>query len=82
GDLSLNNLIIHEGQDYFIDFGHMQIITYGNTSCYLCEKGLKLTMTEQTAADDLEWLFYIFVTFIITYDGPQTTITKDRIIVQ
>ncbi|KIK37934.1 hypothetical protein CY34DRAFT_91806 [Suillus luteus UH-Slu-Lm8-n1] len=32
GDLSPNNLIIHEGRSFFIDFDHPQIIAQGSTS--------------------------------------------------
>lgn len=32
GDLSPNNLIIHEGRGFFIDFDHAQIIAQGSTS--------------------------------------------------
>ncbi|KAG0693545.1 hypothetical protein DFH29DRAFT_1007201 [Suillus ampliporus] len=97
GDLSPNNLIIHEGQGYFIDFNHAQIIAQGNTS--VCSHGTgtipyvsicllrhlhlvsnpqgvdpEMMMMEQTASNDLESLFYIFVEFVTTYDGPQAMI--------
>ncbi|KAG2740863.1 hypothetical protein P692DRAFT_20684076, partial [Suillus brevipes Sb2] len=94
GDLSPNNLIIHEGRGYFIDFDHAQIIALGNTSVrfrgtgtapYMSIRLLRylhsmykqqgqdpeMMMPEQTASDDLESLFYIFVDFVTTFDGPQ-----------
>ncbi|KAG2336032.1 hypothetical protein BDR05DRAFT_1006233 [Suillus weaverae] len=109
-DLSPNNLIIHEGQGYFIDFDHTQIIAQGNTSVHshgtmsrssnlnlgtvpymsVCllhhlhlvsnQQGMdpEMMMTEQTASDDLESLFYIFVEFMTTYNGPQAKIIHPK----
>jgi hypothetical protein len=34
----------------------------------------EMMMPEQTASDDLESLFYIFVDFVTTFDGPQARI--------
>ncbi|KAG2094396.1 kinase-like domain-containing protein [Suillus discolor] len=92
GDLSPNNFIIYEGQGYFIDFDHVQIITQGNTSVrsrgtgtipYMSIRLLYAiaaiertqswgnAMVEHTPSDDLESLFYIFVDFVTTFDGPK-----------
>ncbi|KAG0693551.1 hypothetical protein DFH29DRAFT_1007207 [Suillus ampliporus] len=96
GDLSPNNLIIHEGQGYFINFDHAQIIMQGNTSVrshgtgtvpYMSihllyaitaerAQGCGNVMVKRTASDDLESLFYIFVNFIATFDGPKGTLKK------
>ncbi|KAG2114940.1 hypothetical protein BD769DRAFT_1673246 [Suillus cothurnatus] len=89
GDLSPNNLIIHEGRGFFIDFDHAQIIAQCNdgdrargtgTLPYMSIRLLRylhsnltekdMVMKGQTASDDLESLFYIFVEFVTTYDGP------------
>ncbi|KAG2125268.1 hypothetical protein BD769DRAFT_1388543 [Suillus cothurnatus] len=67
-DLSPNNLIIHEGRSFFIDFDHAQIIVQCNDGDRAWEKDM--VMKGQTASDDLESLFYIFVKFVTTYDGP------------
>jgi len=32
GDLSPNNLIIHEGQGYFVDFDHAKILDEGGSA--------------------------------------------------
>lgn len=92
GDLSPNNLIIHEGRGFFVDFDHAHIIAQGSTSVHsngsgtvpymsIClhraiiaiarDKGLGNMMVEQTASDDLESLFYIFVEFVTSFDGPK-----------
>ncbi|KAG2090920.1 uncharacterized protein F5147DRAFT_658061 [Suillus discolor] len=84
-DLSPNNIIIHEGHGFFIDFDHTQIITQGSTSkgtipymsihllyaitAIARDKGLGNMMVEQTASDDLESLFYIFIEFITSFYG-------------
>ncbi|KAG2114937.1 kinase-like domain-containing protein [Suillus cothurnatus] len=99
GDLSPNNLIIHEGRGFFIDFDHAQIIAQGSTSVrsngtgtvpYMSirllyaitaiarDKGLGNMMVEQTASDDLESLFYIFIEFVTSFDGPKGSRTDPK----
>ncbi|KAG1862604.1 hypothetical protein F4604DRAFT_1683751 [Suillus subluteus] len=74
GDLSPNNLIIHEGCGFFINFDHAQIIMQCNDGNQargtMSSSSKNIIMKEQTASDDLESLFYIFVEFVTTYDGP------------
>ncbi|KAG1743280.1 uncharacterized protein EDB91DRAFT_1081215 [Suillus paluster] len=94
-DLSPNNLIIHEGHGFFIDFDHAQIITQGSTSIHspgtwlisLLEghhtaiaraKGWGNVMVEHTASDDLKSLFYIFIEFDTSFDGPKGSRTDPR----
>ncbi|KAG0700899.1 hypothetical protein DFH29DRAFT_1000704 [Suillus ampliporus] len=92
GDLSPNNLIIHEGKGYFIDFDHAKFIqenpiakdsrgtgTIPYISCCL----LKLmgcvpspNLIDHRASDNLESLFYIFLEFTIIYAGPGGLITN------
>ncbi|KAG2140012.1 hypothetical protein BD769DRAFT_1384306 [Suillus cothurnatus] len=83
-DLSPNNFIIHDGQGYFIDFDHARIIAEGAVSvpsegtgtrpymsiCLLREGIAKGTKIQHTASDDLESLFFIFVEFATTFNGP------------
>ncbi|KAG1809621.1 uncharacterized protein BJ212DRAFT_1484322 [Suillus subaureus] len=84
GDLSPNNFIIHDGQGYFIDFDHACIIVEGTVSvpsegtgtrpymsiCLLREGIAKGATIQHTASDDLESLFFIFVEFATTFNGP------------
>ncbi|KAG1800603.1 kinase-like domain-containing protein [Suillus subaureus] len=86
GDLSPNNFIIHDGQGYFIDFDHARIIAEGAVSvpsegtgtrpymsiCLLREGIAKGATIQHTASDDLESLFFIFVEFVTTFDGPRS----------
>lgn len=84
GDLSPNNLIIYDGRGYYIDFDHAEITegpksirsqgmgTIPYMSIRLLRDGVdKQVMIERTASDDLESLFYIFVEFVTTFDGPR-----------
>ncbi|KAG1784521.1 uncharacterized protein HD556DRAFT_1451679 [Suillus plorans] len=85
GDLSPNNIIIHDGKGYFIDFDHAKFLknnaavdscgtgTVPYISCHL----LKLigdvprpSVIDHRASDDLESLFYILLEFTTTYEGP------------
>ncbi|KAG1791198.1 uncharacterized protein HD556DRAFT_1445464 [Suillus plorans] len=93
GDLSPNNFIIYDGQGYFIDFDHAGITTDSNSirsegtgtrpymSIRLLREGSNNNGNEvtvfHTAGDDLESLFYIFVEFATTFDGPHA-MTKDN----
>ncbi|KAG1736389.1 uncharacterized protein EDB91DRAFT_1083357 [Suillus paluster] len=99
GDLSPNNLIIHEGCGFFINFDHTQIITQGSTSVrspgtgtvpYMSirllyaitaiarAKGWGNVMVKHTASDDLKSLFYIFIEFVTSFDGPKGSRTDPR----
>ncbi|KAG2158270.1 uncharacterized protein EDB93DRAFT_1100481 [Suillus bovinus] len=85
GDLSPNNLIIHNGKGYFIDFDHTKFLK-NNAAVNLCGTGtvpyiscrlLKLmgdipcpSTIDHRASDDLESLFYILLEFTTTYEGP------------
>ncbi|KAG1807618.1 uncharacterized protein BJ212DRAFT_1485463 [Suillus subaureus] len=85
GDLSPNNLIIHDGKAYFIDFNHAKFLKT-NAAVNLCGTGtvpyiscclLKLmgdvpcpSTIDHRASDDLESLFYILLEFTTTYEGP------------
>ncbi|KAG2028718.1 kinase-like domain-containing protein [Suillus americanus] len=94
GDLSPNNLIIHEGKGYFIDFDHAKFLTNNKalesrgtgTIPYMSCRLLKLigdfpssTTIEHKASDDLESLFYIFLEFTLLYEGPGGKITDQGI---
>ncbi|KAG2348653.1 hypothetical protein BDR05DRAFT_944721 [Suillus weaverae] len=87
GDLSPNNFILYDGQVYFIDFDHAGITTGSNsiqlegtgTRPYMSIRLLREGSINNgngvtvfhTAGDDLESLFYIFVEFATTFDGPR-----------
>ncbi|KAG1847304.1 hypothetical protein DFJ58DRAFT_730184 [Suillus subalutaceus] len=84
-DLSPNNLIIHDGKGYFIDFDHAKFLknnaavnsrgtgTVPYISCRLLKlmgDVLRPSMIDHRASDDLESLFYILLEFTTTYEGP------------
>ncbi|KAG1825234.1 hypothetical protein DFJ58DRAFT_738552 [Suillus subalutaceus] len=85
GDLSPNNLIIHDGKGYFIDFDHAKFLKNNaavnsrgtGTVPYISCRLLKLmgdvprpSTINHRASDDLESLFYILLKFTTTYEGP------------
>ncbi|KAG2365896.1 hypothetical protein BDR07DRAFT_1373990 [Suillus spraguei] len=86
GDFCPNNFIIHDGQGYFIDFDHAEITQGTHcirspgtgTKPYMSIRLLREdalskdedATIEHSASDDLELLFYIFVEFATTFDGP------------
>ncbi|KAG1900142.1 uncharacterized protein F5891DRAFT_980435 [Suillus fuscotomentosus] len=84
-DLSPNNIIIHDRKGYFIDFDHAKFLEKNavvdsrgtGTVPYISSHLLKLmgdilvpSMIDHRASDDLESLFYIFLKFTMTYEGP------------
>ncbi|KAG2125258.1 hypothetical protein BD769DRAFT_1668989 [Suillus cothurnatus] len=85
GYLSPNNIIIHKGKGYFIDFDYAKFVQLYNwakdshgtgTIPYISCRLLKLMGSTQTpelvdhmASDDLESLFYIFLKFTTIYGG-------------
>ncbi|KAG1787145.1 uncharacterized protein HD556DRAFT_1449074 [Suillus plorans] len=93
-DLSPNNIIIHDGKGYFIDFDHAKFLknnaavdsrgtgTVPYISCHL----LKLmgdvprpSMIDHRASDDLESLFYILLEFTTTYEGPNGKVLAEGV---
>ncbi|KAG2046067.1 hypothetical protein BDR06DRAFT_1039775 [Suillus hirtellus] len=85
-DLSPNNLIIHQGKGYFINFNHTKFLK-DNKALDSCGTGtipymsfclLKLMgdapspiMIDHRASDDLESLFYILLEFTSIYERPR-----------
>ncbi|KAG1783138.1 hypothetical protein EV702DRAFT_1191576 [Suillus placidus] len=79
GDLSPNNLIIHEGKGYFIDFDHakfVQLYNQAKDSCGTLMGGIPTPESvDHRASDDLKSLFYILLEFTTIYGGPNGLIT-------
>ncbi|KAG2737651.1 hypothetical protein P692DRAFT_20761209, partial [Suillus brevipes Sb2] len=59
GDLSPNNLIIHQGKGYFIDFDHAKFLK--DNKALDSRDAPSPTMIDHRASDDLESLFYILL---------------------
>ncbi|KAG1741215.1 hypothetical protein EDD22DRAFT_851727 [Suillus occidentalis] len=73
GDLSPNNLIIHDGKGYFIDFDHAKFLKNNaavNSRGTLMGDVPRPSMINHRASDDLESLFYILLEFTTMYEGP------------
>ncbi|KAG1893891.1 uncharacterized protein F5891DRAFT_1256818 [Suillus fuscotomentosus] len=73
GDLSPNNIIIHDGKGYFIDFNHAKFLKNNaavNSRGTLMGDIPRPSMIDHRASDDLESLFYILLEFTTTYEGP------------
>ncbi|KAG0697849.1 hypothetical protein DFH29DRAFT_1003401 [Suillus ampliporus] len=85
GDLSPNNIIIHDRKGYFIDFDHAKFLknnaavdsrgtgTVPYISCHLLKLMgdiLHPSVIDHRASDDLESLFYILLEFTTMYEGP------------
>ncbi|KAG1801846.1 uncharacterized protein BJ212DRAFT_1304991 [Suillus subaureus] len=70
-DLSPNNFIIHDGQEGAISVPSEGMGTRPYMSICLLQEGIaKGAMIQHTASDDLESLFFIFVEFATTFNGP------------
>ncbi|KAG1906125.1 uncharacterized protein F5891DRAFT_975576 [Suillus fuscotomentosus] len=73
GDLSPNNLIIHDRKGYFIDFDHAKFLKNNAAvnSCGTLMGDIPCpSMIDHRASDDLESLFYILLEFTTMYEGP------------
>ncbi|KAG1768592.1 hypothetical protein EV702DRAFT_1203220 [Suillus placidus] len=94
GDLSPNNIIIYDRKGYFIDFDHAKFLTNRKvvdsrgtgTVPYISYHLLKLmgdnphlSVINHRASDDLESLFYIFLEFTTTYEGPSGKVSAEGV---
>ncbi|KAG1749026.1 uncharacterized protein EDB91DRAFT_1079130 [Suillus paluster] len=86
GDISPNNIDIHEGKGYLLDFDHAKFVENSRVATLPCISWclLKLMrdnptpeLIDRKTSDDLESLFCIFLEFVAKYGGSGGSLTDE-----